>query len=126
MNQQEQKSQTQEYKNILGFIANPRVYLNSERETITHRLSENIRIEMPINLYKKILGISFDKKRSPDTKESKPQKRNSFGLIARPSVFLSKDGNYLIHSILGVRVSKHINFYKHMLGAEYTSKTKTA
>ncbi len=34
-----------------GFNANPQVYLNQERGSITHRLGSDLKIEMPINLY---------------------------------------------------------------------------
>ncbi len=56
----------------------------------------------------------------------KTERRIVFGLVARPSIYLSKDGNYLIHRVLGTRISKHVNYYKVILGAEYTPKTQTA
>jgi hypothetical protein len=107
-----------------GFSANPQVYLNSDRGSITHRLGADLKIEMPINLYKKILGLPFEKKESVPPSEA--TRRNTYGLVARPVIFLSQDGNYLIHSVLGIRISKHVNYYKQILGAEYTPKTKTA
>ncbi len=125
MNQQTQKPQNNESQKIQGLISNPVVFLNSEREVITHHISEGVRIEMPINFYKQILGIPFTKKeKSPP--ETQTAKKNVYGLLARPSVYKSKDGQYLVHQVLGVRVSKHINFYKKILGVEYTPKTKSA
>ena len=46
-----------------GFSANPQVYLNSDRGSITHRLGADLKIEMPINLYKKNSWTSFRKER---------------------------------------------------------------
>lgn len=101
---------------VQGFIADAKVYLNEDRGVLTHVLADNIRINMPINLYKKILGIPFEK--APAREQDKSETRMPvLGLIARPSVFLSKDGNYLIHRVLGIRVSKHINYYKKILSA---------
>ena len=123
MKKQNQTTQAQEAQNVQGFIANPQVYLNEERATLTHRLPDNMRIEMPINLYKKILGIPFEKKESDKSQE--PNSRsNIFGLLARPSIYLSKDGQYLIHRVLGIRVSKHVNYYKRILGAEFSPKAQ--
>lgn len=109
-----------------GLNANPQVYLNSDRGSITHRLGSDLKIEMPINLYKKILGLPFEKKESAPNAEATTSRKVTFGLVARPIVFLSEDGNYLIHSVLGIRISKHVNYYKQILGAEYTPKIKTA
>jgi hypothetical protein len=100
--------------------------LNAEQGVLTHRLSNDIRIEMPINLYKKILGIPFEKKERVESSEQMQTRRIVFGLIARPVIYLSKDGNYLIHSLLGIRVSKHVNYYKVILGALAVPKAKIA
>lgn len=107
-----------------GFNANPQVYLNQDRESITHRLSADLKIEMPVNLYKKILGLPFEKKEASQNQEA--PRKVTYGLVARPVLFLSEDGNYLIHSVLGIRISKHVNYYKQILGATYTPKTQTA
>lgn len=126
MKNQDQQTQVQKTKNVEGFIANPQIFLNEDRGTITHRLSNDVRIEMPINLYKKILGIPFEKKEPALLSEGIGTRRSVFGLIARPVIYLSKDGNYLIHSLLGIRVSKHINYYKQILGFEYTPTAQNA
>ena len=126
MKNQEQQTQSQKAQNVQGFIANPQVFLNEDRETITHRVGDDLRIEMPINLYKKILGIPFEKKQSVETPESKTSRRNTFGLWARPAIYLSQDKQYLVHRVLGFRITKHVNYYKQMLGAEYTPKVQTA
>lgn len=124
--QTKNETQKAEVKQAQGFFANPQVYLNTERGVLTHRLGNDLRIDMPINLYKSILGIPFEKKAPVEVSELKSERRTVFGLVARPSIYLSKDGNYLIHSVLGTRISKHINYYKQILGVEYTPKTKTA
>lgn len=117
MQTQVQSKEAQANQNIQGFIANPQVYKNTDRGTLTHRLGDDLRIEMPINLYKKILGIPFEKKAQSMEQQEKPTVRqNVYGLVARPAIFLSKDGNYLIHRVLGIRVSKHVNYYKRILG----------
>lgn len=110
MQQKAQNNQAQETKQFPGFYANPQVYLNEERGTITHRLGADLRIEMPINLYKSILGLPFEKKEASETQAAA---RNVFGLIARPVIYVK--GDYLIHSVLGIRVSKHVNYYKKIL-----------
>lgn len=110
MQQKAQNNQVQETKQFQGFYANPQVYLNEGRGTITHRLGTDLRIEMPVNLYKSILGLPFEKK---ETSETQTATRNVFGLIARPVIYLK--GDYLVHSVLGIRVSKHVNYYKKIL-----------
>lgn len=111
MQQKAQNNQAQETKQFQGFYANPQVYLNEERGTITHRLGSDLRIEMPVNLYKSILGLPFEKKEA----QGQTATRNVFGLIARPVLYLK--GDYLVHSVLGIRVSKHVNYYKKILSA---------
>ena len=114
MQTQAQSTQAQQAQNIQGFIANPQVFKDTKRGSLVHRLGDDLRIEMPINLYKKILGIPFEKKAAQP--EAQPAtRRNVYGLVARPAIFLSKDGNYLIHRVLGIRVSKHVNYYKRIL-----------
>ena len=110
---------------IQGFITDVKVYVNKDTGTIVHRAGESFRLEMPVNLYKKILGISFEKKQSVEEVKT-AQRRVVFGAIVRPAIYLSEDGQYLIHRMLGTRISKHINYYKQILGAEYTPKTKIA
>ena len=110
MQQKTQNNQAQEKKQFPGFYANPQVYLNEERGTITHRLGSDLRIEMPVNLYKSILGLPFEKK---EAAQEQTAARAVFGLIARPVIYVK--GDYLIHSVLGIRVSKHVNYYKKIL-----------
>lgn len=123
MNQAATQSTESSNNQVQGFIADAKAYLNEERGTLTHVITDDIRIVMPINLYKKILGLPFEKK---EKEESATRPGYSFGLQARPVIYLSKDGRYLVHRVLGVRVSKHVNFYKKILGAEYTPDVRVA
>lgn len=115
MQNQVQTNQAQG-KQIQGVFGATQVYLNTERETLTHRFGADLRIEMPVNYYKAILEIPFEKKERSE--EQTGNQRTVYGLIARPAIFLSKDGNYLIHSVLGLRISKHVNYYKKILTAQ--------
>lgn len=110
-----QQNETQKPQTSQGFITNPQVFLNTERGVLTHRVGNDLRIDMPINLYKSILGLPFEKKEQAASSEEKPTRVMPFGLIARPAIYLSKDKNYLIHSVLGARISKHVNYYKRIL-----------
>lgn len=101
-----------------GLISEAKTYLNEERGTLTHVIGDQTRIVMPINYYKKVLGIPFTPIQL-DRSASRP-KSPSFGLQAQASIYLSKDGRFLIHRVLGVRISKHVNYYKKILGAEFT------
>jgi hypothetical protein len=61
--------------------------------------------------------------------ESNNQKTQTQGYFADAKVFLSKDSQYVIHVLPGNQiVRKHINFYKKILGVEFTPKAlmKTA
>ena len=124
MEKQEQNKQAETNQQFQGFFANPQVYLNTERGVLTHRLSNDMKIDMPINLYKKILGLPFEKKEQTESSDE-ISRRNVFGLVARPVIYLSKDKNYLIHSVLGVRVSKHVNYYKRILTSETNLEIQT-
>ncbi|MBX2987793.1 MAG: hypothetical protein KF802_07830 [Bdellovibrionaceae bacterium] len=118
-----QKAQAQQAQ---GFFTNPQVYLNTERGVLTHRIGNDLRIDMPINLYKSILGFPFEKKTQTDSSEEKAPSRPVFGLVARPAIYLSKDGNYLIHRVLDTRISKHVNYYKRIFQNAETSASAEA
>lgn len=113
-------NQENTFQSVQGLVVNPQIYLNNERQVLVHRLSDDLKIEMPINLYRKILGIPFTKAESADA----IARRSVFGLIARPSIYLSRDGQYLIHRVLGIRISKHVNYYKRILNVEFDSTTQ--
>ncbi len=49
------------------------------------------------------------------------------GFQAPIRAYLSKDGQYLTHVLPGgMRITKHVNFYKAILGVTFTPKTKSA
>ena len=79
---------------------------------------------MPVNLYKKILGLPFEKKAETQEQKELGTRSTALGLVARPVIYLTKDGEYLIHRVLGIRVSKHVNYYKRIFNAEFTPKTQ--
>lgn len=58
--------------------------------------------------------------------ENKSQENlvNSSPIVNNPKVFLSRDGNYLVHDIAGMRILKHVNFYKKVLGVAFTPISK--
>ena len=114
MDTENKGQQVQSTQSAQGFIGNPQVYLNQERGTLTHVLTDGLRITMPANLYRQILGLPFTKKEKEESAAPKRPQPN-YGLFARPSIYLSKDGKYLVHRVLGIRVSKHINYYKLIL-----------
>lgn len=116
----EQKNQTQ------GFIANPKVFKSEDGESIIHWLPGQMKIEMPVNLYKSIFGVEFTRKEASDEKKTETARKKVYGFIAKPSVFLSRDGQYLIHTVLDIRICKPVNFYKSILGLEFTPKTKSS
>ena len=51
----------------------------------------------------------------------------SQGFYAQPRVFLTKDGEYLVHLLPGnMVVKKHVNFYKAILTVPFTPKARRA
>ena len=61
-----------------------------------------------------------------ETETKQIQKNNQGqGFFAEPRIFLTKDGEYLIHVLPGnMIVRKHVNFYKKILGMEFVPKAK--
>jgi hypothetical protein len=55
--------------------------------------------------------------------DSQPRAR-LYGFFAQPEIYLSRDGEQLIHKVLGVRIAKHVNFYKQILGIPYQPKVR--
>ena len=64
-----------------------------------------------------------------DTNKSESQGQDNNknqGFYAQPRAFLSKDGEYLTLALPGnMFVRKHVNFYKKILGQEFTPKAKS-
>ncbi|MBX3041646.1 MAG: hypothetical protein KF789_13150 [Bdellovibrionaceae bacterium] len=115
------ENQQAEVKQAQGFITNPQVYISAETGVLTHRIGNDFKIDMPINLYKSILGLPFEKKDPVESISEKTQRRIVYGLVARPSIYLSKDKKYLIHRVLDTRISKHVNYYKRIFQNAATS-----
>ena len=60
-----------------------------------------------------------------ETQTNQDQGTKIQGFYAEPRVFLSKDGQYVIHVLPGnMMVRKHVNFYLKVLGIEFTPKAK--
>lgn len=58
-----------------------------------------------------------------ETNENQNQTSQVQGFMAEPKVYLSKDGEYLVHLLPGnMVVRKHVNFYKKVLGVEFAPK----
>lgn len=104
---------------VQGYIGNPQVFLTKDGECIVHKLPGNMRLQLHVNLYKSILGTEYQPKPRPAFDPNAPRPR-VYGFIAQPQLYLSRDGQTLTHEILGMRVTKHVNFYKKMLGIEFT------
>ncbi len=106
-----------------GFISNVKVFKDEDRKTLIHYISDAAGIELPISAYKRLLGI-IDQAAEPSAEESAQQSLH-LGLIAQPSLYLTKDG-YVVHRFLGIRISKHENYYKKILGIQFAKKAQTA
>jgi hypothetical protein len=112
----ESNEMPQQANRIRGFVGDAEVFKTRGGESLIHKVPGNMRIELHVNLYKKILGMEFTPKeptpRDPDVLRSKV-----YGFIAQPEVFLTRDKKYLIHKVLGARIVKSISLYKKILGA---------
>ena len=106
-----------------GFIANPQIFLSRDGDSLIHLLPGEMRIELPVNLYKKVLGVEFSPKEKVEGRQPM-QKAKLYGFTAKPSLFLSQDGEYLIHRVLNVKITRHVNYYKKVLGIEFQPKTE--
>jgi hypothetical protein len=61
-----------------------------------------------------------------ETNAKNIQTKQNQSHYAEPRVFLSKDGEYLVHALPGnILVKKHVNFYKKVLGVDFVPKTKS-
>jgi hypothetical protein len=98
-----------------GFVGGAQVYKTRDGEALIHKLHGNTRIVLPMNLYKKILGVEFTPKEATLRDPDAPRAR-IYGFISQPEVFLSRDKKYLIHKVPGVRIVKPVAYYKKVLG----------
>lgn len=117
------KQETSSQQQAQGFISDVKVYLNKDSDTIAH-LAGELRIEMPVNFYKSILNLPFQKKEI--TEKTSSEKRIAYGAFTRPNVYLSKDKQYLIHRVFGAKISKHINYYKKIIESQSSLEAQPA
>jgi hypothetical protein len=80
--------------------------LKIQRKAVIFKVTLNISDGLTINMnrYLGILELPYEKK---TTKES----FHYVGLLAKVSIFKSKDGMRIIHSFMGQRVIKNTNYY---------------
>ena len=113
---QTENNETKNFSPVQGLVTEVQVFLSKDRESIIH-LAHNMRIELPVNLYKSVFGVEFEAKKKESEFERKKGEFRQYGaLIRNVPVYFSKDGNYLIHRIFGVRICKHANYYRAILG----------
>lgn len=113
---QNQENETKNFSPAQGLVTEVHAFLSQDGESIVH-LAHNIRIELPVNFYKSVFGVEFEtKKKEIEVDRKKNDFRQYGALIRNVPVYFSKDGNYLIHRIFGVRICKHANYYRAILG----------
>jgi hypothetical protein len=108
--------------NVIELQGKVEAFLTKDGEAIVHLLPGDGTITMRANFYKSIFGAAYTTKAKSD--QTRPPRR--YGFNARPKVYISQDGEYLIHQVPGFRVARHVNFYKSLLGIEFTSKSQTS
>ena len=60
-----------------------------------------------------------------ETNAATTQSTQAQGFYAQPQIFLSKDGEYLIHLLPGnQRIRLHVNLYKKIMGVAFVPKAK--
>lgn len=95
----------------IEIIENVKVYFSKEEDTIVHVLPGEIYCRMPANYYRQIFNA--EKVQKPKAENSKL--RPTYGLIAKPKVYISENERFLTHSVLGLRWIKSVNYYKKIL-----------
>jgi hypothetical protein len=115
------KSTNQETtNNFVQLQGQVQVFLSNDEESVIHLLPGDGKIQLPVNFYKAIFGIAY----TPKPKMKNTERPNVYGFIARPNVYLSRDCEYLIHRVPGFKVSRHVNYYKKILGLEFSPKSQ--
>ena len=107
-----------------GFTANPRIFLTRDGKRLIHLLPGNMRFDFEVNAYMRLLGAETSVEAPSDEKDRLARGRAA-GYQATSDVFLSADGQYLVHRAPGVVITKHVNLYKQILGIPYTPKART-
>lgn len=115
MNKKTQTKNVGKVNTVQGVIGNLQVIAGFENDTLVHLFGDG-RIEMPANYYRKILGLPMVAHEAVkrDLKASRPI---IYGLTARPRVYLSADGQFLIHRVFDLKIVKHVNYYKAVLSS---------
>jgi len=120
-----QENETQNYSPAQGLVTEVQAFLSQDGESIIH-LGHNMRLELPLNFYKSIFGQEFETKKKEREMEPKKSDFRQYGaLIRNVPVYFSKDGNYLIHRVFGVRICKHANYYRAILGLPKAARKDT-
>jgi hypothetical protein len=115
-----QSTNQEKTNNLVQLQGQVQVFLSKDSESIIHLFPVDGKIQLPVNFYKAIFGVSY----TPKAKKENSERPNVYGFIARPSVYLSRDGEYLIHRVPGFKVARHVNYYKKILGLEFSPKSQ--
>lgn len=92
-----------------------RVFVSKDGESLIH-LGQNLRIELPINLYRAVFGMDYTKKAKSESESEKSSEFRQYGALVRNvPVYLTKDGRNLIHRVHGIRVCKSAAYYRAIL-----------
>jgi len=106
--------------NLVQLQGQVQMFLSKDAESLIHLLPGDGKIQLPVNFYKAIFGAAY----TPKPKVKNSERPNVYGFIARPNVYLSRDGEYLIHRVPGFKVARHVNYYKKILGLEFSPKSQ--
>lgn len=115
MNKKNQTKSAGKANTFQGVTGNLQVFAGFENDTLVHLFGGG-RIEMPANYYRKILGLPMVAHEVP-ARAPKAPRPVAYGLTARPRVYLSADGQFLIHRVFDIKIVKHVNYYKAILSA---------
>ena len=106
--------------NLVQLQGHVQVFLSKDSESVIHLLPGDSKIQLPVNFYKAIFGVAY----TPKAKKENSERPSVYGFVARPNVYLSRDGEYLIHRVPGFKVARHVNYYKKILGLEFSPKSQ--
>ena len=121
MKNTETKSQNTN-NNVIELQGKVEAFMTKDGEAIIHRLPGDGTITMPVNFYKSLFGVAY----TPKAKSDQTLAPRRYGFTSRPRVYFSRNGEYLIHQVPAFRVTRHVNFYKSLLGIEFTPKSQTS
>lgn len=122
MNKKTQTKNAEKANTFQGVSQNLQVFAGFENDTLVHFFGEG-RIEMPANYYRKILGLPMLNHEAVKRDPNAPRPV-FYGLTARARVYLSADGQFLIHRVFDVKIVKHVNYYKAILSSKDNAQTQ--